>query len=262
MSALIVRNEIVHYEVLGRGRPVIFLHSWVGSWRDWILTMQPASSRYRCYALDLWGFGDTARVRGRYGQDEQTRLVEEFIDRLGIRKVALVGAGLGGVVAVRFALAHPKAVDRLMLVNTPVAPATINSRLRTAGPADLSLWVYTGLQGSDPYRREAEKAEGEAIKASLEALEAGEPSEISGGRQIACLLVRCENDPVIEGSFTHPNPDDPTLLHQVALETGGHHPMLREPGVFSRLALDFLGLGSGESPANLRLKDEWKRRFR
>ena len=30
MSAIILRDEIIHYEVLGRGRPVIFLHDWVG----------------------------------------------------------------------------------------------------------------------------------------------------------------------------------------------------------------------------------------
>jgi pimeloyl-ACP methyl ester carboxylesterase len=33
----------VHYEVLGRGRPLIFLHGWVGSWRYWIPVMQAAS---------------------------------------------------------------------------------------------------------------------------------------------------------------------------------------------------------------------------
>jgi CheY-like chemotaxis protein len=36
--------EIVHYEVLGRGRPLIFLHGWIGSWRYWIPSMQSAPS--------------------------------------------------------------------------------------------------------------------------------------------------------------------------------------------------------------------------
>ena len=60
MSALIVEDEVVHYEVLGRGRPLIFVHGWLGSWRYWIPTMQALSSEYRTYALDLWGFGDSA----------------------------------------------------------------------------------------------------------------------------------------------------------------------------------------------------------
>jgi pimeloyl-ACP methyl ester carboxylesterase len=262
MSAVIVRNEIVHYEVLGRGRPVIFLHSWVGSWRDWIQTMQPASSSYRCYALDLWGFGDTARPHGRYRQDEQVRLVEDFIEALGIRKVAMIGHGLGGVVAAGFACAQPKAVDRLMLVNTPVQTERINLRLQTAGSADLSLWLYTGVQNGEIYRLEAAKADADAIRASLKGIGEERLAEITGELKIPSLLVNCENDPVIDASTPAPVVERGTPAHQLLLETGGHHPMLRAPVAFSRLVLDFLGLKSGESPADLQLKDEWKRRFR
>jgi len=56
MSVLYFQNEIVHYEALGRGRPLLFLHGWVGSWRYWMPTMQSASISFRTYALD---FGKT-----------------------------------------------------------------------------------------------------------------------------------------------------------------------------------------------------------
>ena len=61
MSAIMIEGSIVHYEALGRGRPIVFLHGWVGSWRYWIAAMQVASTSFRAYALDLFGFGDTAR---------------------------------------------------------------------------------------------------------------------------------------------------------------------------------------------------------
>ncbi len=57
MSAITIENDLVHYEVLGRGRPVILVHGWLGSWRYWVPAMQQLSSKYRTYALDLWGFG-------------------------------------------------------------------------------------------------------------------------------------------------------------------------------------------------------------
>ena len=81
MSALIVEDEVVHYEVLGRGRPLIFLHGWLGSWRYWIPTMQALSSEYRTYALDLWGFGDSAKVGDRYSLDAQAELLARFMDQ-------------------------------------------------------------------------------------------------------------------------------------------------------------------------------------
>jgi pimeloyl-ACP methyl ester carboxylesterase len=32
MSAIIIaENGLVHYEALGRGKPVLFLHGWIGS---------------------------------------------------------------------------------------------------------------------------------------------------------------------------------------------------------------------------------------
>lgn len=39
MSAISVAGDLVHYEVLGRGRQVVLIHGWVGSWRYWIPTM-------------------------------------------------------------------------------------------------------------------------------------------------------------------------------------------------------------------------------
>jgi 3-oxoadipate enol-lactonase len=99
MSVVILQDEIVHYEVLGRGRPLIFLHGWVGSWRYWIPAMQAASISFRAYALDLWGFGDTAKVSDNYTLDQQVNLVDLFLQEMGIGKVALIGHGLGAIVA-------------------------------------------------------------------------------------------------------------------------------------------------------------------
>ena len=70
MSAIIIDDKIVHYEVLGRGKPIIFIHGWVGSWRYWIPAMQSASSDYRAYAFDLWGFGETAKENVNYSLEE------------------------------------------------------------------------------------------------------------------------------------------------------------------------------------------------
>jgi len=48
----------------------------------------------------------------------------------------------------------------------------------------------------------------------------------------------------------------------VTIDDSGHFPMLEEPSKFHRLMNDFLDLESGQSPQQLQLKDEWKRRVR
>ena len=52
------------------------------------------------------------------------------------------------------------------------------------------------------------------------------------------------------------------MMHHIVFEDSGHFPMLDEPSRFHRLVVDFLELSSGESPQQLQLKDEWKRRVR
>ncbi|MBN1565519.1 MAG: alpha/beta hydrolase [Anaerolineae bacterium] len=132
MSAITIDNELVHYEVLGRGRPVILLHGWLGSWRYWVPAMQQLSMSFRTYALDFWGFGDSGKGSGRYGFDQQVRLVQLFIEELGIQKVALIGHGLGAAVAVKYALQNPERVPRLMVVSPPLFRMSIPL---TANPA-------------------------------------------------------------------------------------------------------------------------------
>ena len=69
MSAVILESSLAHYEALGRGKPLLFLHGWLGSWRYWVPTMVALSSSYRTYALDFWGFGDSDNILARYSID-------------------------------------------------------------------------------------------------------------------------------------------------------------------------------------------------
>ncbi|PKN88695.1 MAG: alpha/beta hydrolase, partial [Chloroflexi bacterium HGW-Chloroflexi-8] len=61
MSSIATDKGILHYEVIGRGRPVIFLHGWLGSWQLWQQTMANMAGSFRTYALDFWGFGESDR---------------------------------------------------------------------------------------------------------------------------------------------------------------------------------------------------------
>ena len=146
LSALIVGDEVVHYEVLGRGRPLIFVHGWLGSWRYWIPTMQSLSGDYRAYALDLWGFGDSSKIASRYTLDAQADLLGGFMEQLGILKGAFVGHGLGGAVAARFALKIQPPSTASWRVSVPVRGASVSSRMH-GGPAASLL---EGLLGKDP----------------------------------------------------------------------------------------------------------------
>lgn len=130
MSAITIGGNLVHYEVLGRGRPVVLLHSWVGSWRYWIPTMQQLQLKYRVYAVDLYGFGDSGKDSHRYTIDHQVQLVMDFMNNLGIPKAAFIGHGLGALVAAEFARLYPDKAPRVLLVSTPLFdPGSLDRRV-------------------------------------------------------------------------------------------------------------------------------------
>jgi len=120
MSAITIDDELVHYEVLGRGRPVVLVHGWIGSWRYWVPTMQFLQSKFRVYALDLFGFGDSGKNPAHYSIEHQIEMLADFTKSLGLTKTAVVGHGLGAIVSAEFARRYPARVPRLVLVSAPL----------------------------------------------------------------------------------------------------------------------------------------------
>jgi 3-oxoadipate enol-lactonase len=83
MSITTVGARIIHYEALGRGEPLIFVHGWLGSWRYWWPSMQSLSTHYRTFALDLWGFGDSSKDPRAYNLDAYAKMLDEFVETAG-----------------------------------------------------------------------------------------------------------------------------------------------------------------------------------
>lgn len=255
-------QQVVHYEVLGRGRPLIFLHGWVGSWRYWIPVMQAASVAYRAYALDLWGFGDTAKFPPNYLLERQLQLIDGFLYEMGIGRVALVGHGLGAVLALLYAQRNPEVVDRVMAVGYPLNESCIHPRMRVAAPAELADWLLTKNNLAELVRTDAPKTDTQAIAATLNGLGAPEVKNVSTRLTTSCLLVNGQNDPAIIPPDINAMLTLPENMHAINFDQSGHFPMLDEGSKFNRLLVDFLSLASGESPRQLQLKEEWKRRVR
>ncbi|GAP13814.1 predicted hydrolase [Longilinea arvoryzae] len=259
MSVVFLDSGSAHYEVLGRGKPVVFLHGWVGSWRYWLPAMQATSISYRAYALDLWGFGDSSKTQ-HYEIDQQMGLIDGFLEKMGIGRVVLVGHGLGAIAAMAYAWKNPQVVDRLMAVSYPLEESNLAARLRTSTPADLADWLLPRVPAADAARAELPKADPGVVSSSFNR----QPNLDGAWRQFGtpCLLVNGVNDPAVLAPRPEQLNELPEQSHAVLFDPGGHFPMMDDANKFNRLIVDFLSLASGESPRNLQLKEEWKRRVR
>jgi pimeloyl-ACP methyl ester carboxylesterase len=108
----------VHHTHGGRGSPVLFIHGLGSSgYIEWRFNLEAASDTHRVYAPDLPGFGRSEKPRARYGIPYFTRFIERYLEGRGLRSVAVVGASLGGRIALELALENPRLVRKLVLVN-------------------------------------------------------------------------------------------------------------------------------------------------
>jgi len=263
VSAIILDEGLVHYEVLGRGRPLVFLHGWLGSWRYWMPTMDNMSDRFRTYAFDMWGFGDSDRNLQRYTLEAYVAQLDLFMEELGVMKASVVGHAMGAAVALLFAERYPERVDRIMAVSTPLAGAAVTKRLLSGNSGSL-LDRMLGRRAVSDYPEvelEATKTDPNAVAASARSLD-----EINLRRTLAeldgtpTLLVYGHKD-----SFVTPlSSDDLRELNgnvrPIELNDSGHFPMLDEAGKFQRLLRDFLD-AKPEDLSALALKEEWRRRM-
>lgn len=99
----------------GTGAATVLIHGGVGVTAEW--APLAASIPGRVVIPDRPGFGlsDRREMGSRGFRAEAAEWLAELVDGLGVDRVNLVGASMGGFVAIAFATAHPQRVRRLVL---------------------------------------------------------------------------------------------------------------------------------------------------
>jgi len=145
VSSITTDQGILHYEVFGRGRPVILLHGWLGSWGLWQETMAYLGQYYRTYALDFWGFGESGNKRATYAVPDFISLVDEFMEELGIAQAPLVGHSMGGTVSLGVAIQYPHRVRKVAVIGSPIDGASLSFLLKMFGWKPFAYLTYHNL---------------------------------------------------------------------------------------------------------------------
>ncbi len=262
MSAVVIGDGLVHYEVIGRGRPVVFIHGWLGSWRYWVPTMEDVSvMRHRTYALDLWGFGDSDKSGNRYTIDAYVELLRGFLEKLGVMHPTVVGHALGGVVALKFAAENQDRVDQVMGVSVPLIGEAVNRPLANfSGDKDALTKLAARRARFAEVEMELNKTDVSAVTRSMQSALGSDLRSVLPPLNIPTLLVYGGSDALIK-------PPEPEWLRfcndnvrAISLDGAQHFPMLEERNKFNRLLKDFLD--AGQDLTSLELKEEWHRRLR
>ena len=123
-----VKGIWVHYKRYGQGEPVfVLLHGFAASLFSWQQVAEPLGEIGTVIAFDRPAFGLTQRpMRNEWGDENpytqafQVELTAGLMDDLEVERAILVGNSAGGTVSALFALAYPKRVQALILVNPAI----------------------------------------------------------------------------------------------------------------------------------------------
>jgi pimeloyl-ACP methyl ester carboxylesterase len=95
---------------------ILLIHGFGESLTTWRAVFDPLASKARVIALDLPGFGGSAKPDTLYSLPAMTEHLSRFIDHYATGTLVVMGHSMGGELAASLALARPDRVKLLILI--------------------------------------------------------------------------------------------------------------------------------------------------
>lgn len=116
-KTITVNGQNIAYHVSGSGPAVILLHSGAWSSIEFRQMSNLLDDEYTVYTVDMPGFGESDKPQVTYSLEYLTRQMYGFIEQFPEKHFHLVGASIGGSVAVQLAASYPERIKSLTLVD-------------------------------------------------------------------------------------------------------------------------------------------------
>ena len=100
----------LHYEEVGSGAPIVFVHEFAGDHRSWEPQLRHFGRRYRCIAYAARGYppSEVPEDVERYSQARARDDIRSVLDALGLQKAHIVGLSMGAFATLHFGMKYPQ----------------------------------------------------------------------------------------------------------------------------------------------------------
>ncbi|CAI0942126.1 alpha/beta fold hydrolase [Serratia ficaria] len=112
----VVNGVRLHYVMAGSGEPLVLLHGFPQTWREWHQMIPTLAKTFTVIAPDLRGFGDSDKPSTGYDKRTVAEDIYQLVHHLGFEDINLVGHDIGMMVAYEYASAHPNEVSKLAML--------------------------------------------------------------------------------------------------------------------------------------------------
>ncbi len=142
------RGHKIQYSVTGKGTPIVLIHGFgasIGHWRKNIPAF--AEAGYQVFAIDLLGFGVSAKPALDYSLELWEELLKDFHQELVQQPAIFIGNSIGALLALMVVTNHPEMAIAGILLN---AANGLNHRPDELNlPIRLIIGAFTKLVSSD-----------------------------------------------------------------------------------------------------------------
>ncbi len=267
---LLLVDVDLHCTEEGQGLPLLVHHGGPGLDHTVIAPHLGPLAQHLCLiCYDHRGSGRSARPHGQdpYHIDRFVADIEGVAIGLGLERFALLGHSFGGIVALRFALAHPDVLSHLILVCSPTSHHFIDE-VESALPDCLdaeALSELSALQESEPsdyvMRRSLEllapiyfRDPGHVSELGLDSVQFGPQTQAVwdslegfdlrprlGEIKVPTLVIAGGHDRSVTPEQAREAADALPQGKLLVMEGSGHYPFVEEPEPFLSAVLEFLG---------------------
>lgn len=267
MPRALVNGVELHYQEIGEGLPLLFVHEFAGDSESWHLQVRCFARRYRTITFNARGFppSDVPDDPAAYSQDHAVEDIRGILDHLGIARAHVCGLSMGGYATLLFGLRYPERALSLTVAGCGYGSGAdraafrrdveqVARRFEEEGMGTVAEFYSRGptrvqFLDKDPRGWQefhdqfaAQSARGHAL--TMRGVQLTRPSVFELEEQLERLEVPTlivtgdEDEPCLEpGIFMKRKIPTAGL---VVIPKAGHTINLEEPEAFNRALLDFL----------------------
>ncbi|MGD0502656.1 MAG: alpha/beta hydrolase [Steroidobacteraceae bacterium] len=264
-QAVLPDGETLAYIDTGNpsGAPVVLIHGYTDSARDWVPLMPYLSKRFRLVLVDIRGHGRSSKPECCYTRLDFAYDIKLLLDSLGIQRADIVGHSLGSIIAQTFAEFWPEKTGRVVLIASTggrppdMAPPKfdfaaeirkLKEPIEADSPFMIAWWDSPTPVDPDFIRRQRKDAAGIPLRVWLAVLDQGLPSDnLYGDLQSTLpklkaptLLIWGSKDPIMEQPMRKTLIDALPAAQVKVFDGLGHNPFWEDPEAVAGVINQFL----------------------
>ena len=109
----------LHYEIVGTGTPLLWLHGFLGCGADWRHIFSEPPAGYQLIAPDMRGHGASTNPTSEFTFRQAAQDIAALLRHLGVTRIQAIGVSGGGIALLHLATLEPSTIACMVVVSAP-----------------------------------------------------------------------------------------------------------------------------------------------